>query len=74
MMASKQHQAAGRALVAKMGKEHMAKIGRRGAAVFYSRYEWRPIYQAQFALVVKATGKVIAFSDGRPVGRRFVEG
>jgi hypothetical protein len=73
-MASQKHQAAGRALVAKYGIEHMRRIGRRGAARFYQLYAWRPIYQSQFALVAKATGQVIAFSDGRPVCRRSVEG
>jgi hypothetical protein len=73
-MASPKHQKGGRALVAQRGVEHMRTIGRRGAARFYQLYKWSPIGTSQFALVVRATGKVIAFSDGKPVSRRSVEG
>ncbi len=72
-MKSKRHQRAGLALVSKYGHEHMRTIGRRGAERFYQLYTWQPIYLAQFALVEKATGAVIAFSDGRPVTRRSLE-
>jgi hypothetical protein len=68
-----QCQRAGRAMVAKYGIEHMRAIGRKGARRFYELYEWRPIYTSQFALVERATNKVIAFSDGRPVTRRALE-
>lgn len=70
---SPRHRKAGKALVAKYGVDYMRAIGRRGAARFYQLYHWSPIAQSQFALVERATGKVIAFSDGRPVTRRELE-
>ena len=56
----------GRATVAKHGKDHMSKIGKRGAAVFWKRYAFEPAGQSDFAIVKRDTREVIAFLSGRP--------
>lgn len=55
----------GRSTVAKYGSAHMSQIGKRGAAVLWKRYRLVPIATSQFALVHKATGKVVSIQPGR---------
>jgi general stress protein YciG len=55
----------GRATVAKHGREHMQRIGKRGAASFWKRYTLRPAGTSDFAITNRKTGKVIAFMSGR---------
>lgn len=50
----------GMATVAKHGKEHMQTIGKRGAAVTWSRYYLAPVYQSQYAMVDRQSQKIIA--------------
>lgn len=50
----------GRATVARHGREHMQKIGRKGAAVTWQRYRLTPYKQSQFAMVDKETGAIKA--------------
>jgi len=57
-------QLGGRATVARHGREHMRKIGQRGAAITWSRYELRPVGMSDFAMVRKDTGEVKAFLSG----------
>lgn len=55
----------GKATVAKHGREHMRRIGRRGAETFWKRYTLRPTGTSDFAIVDRETDKVIAFTSGR---------
>lgn len=55
----------GKATVAKYGSTHMSKIGKRGATVLWERYRLVPVAVSQFALVHKATGKVVSIQPGR---------
>lgn len=58
----------GLATLAKHGPEHMRNIGRCGAAVFWKRYHLAPVDIAAFAIVERATGRVVAltnFTQGR---------
>ena len=53
-------QLGGRATVARHGREHMQAIGRRGAAVTWTRYQIAPAGLSGYALVRKSDQKVIA--------------
>jgi general stress protein YciG len=55
----------GRVTVAKHGREHMRKIGSKGAAAFWKRYTLRPAGTSDFAIVDRKTNEVIAFTSGR---------
>lgn len=55
----------GCATVAKHGREHMQRIGKRGAATFWQRYTLRPAGTSDFAITDRKTGKVIAFMSGK---------
>lgn len=55
----------GLATVARHGPDHMRTIGKRGASTFWKRYEMQPAGLSDFAIVERATGKVIAFTSGR---------
>ena len=57
------HQEAGRKLVAQYGVEHMRAIGRRGAAAFWKKYHLSPVDIAAFAIVERATGRVVALTN-----------
>lgn len=59
----------GLATVRRHGRAHMAKIGKRGAAATWARYELRPAGLADFAMIRKSDGLLVAFLSGRP-GRR----
>ena len=50
----------GLATVAKHGREHMAAIGRRGAATLWERYNLLPYQLSKLALVSRETGEVKA--------------
>lgn len=50
----------GRATVAKHGREHMQKIGKRGAAVTWTRYRLTPWKQSQYAMVHRETNEIKA--------------
>jgi general stress protein YciG len=52
-------QKGGRVTVAKHGREHMQTIGRRGAAVTWTRYQLSPVGQTEYALVERATGRIV---------------
>lgn len=54
----------GRATVERHGREHMRTIGRKGAAVTWSRYTLSPVGLNRFAMVEKDTGKVKVIKDG----------
>lgn len=56
----KQGRAGGLALVAKYGREHMQRIGKRGAAVTWKRYSLSPVGMSNYALVSRETGEVKA--------------
>jgi hypothetical protein len=53
----------GLATVARHGSEHMQRIGRRGAAVFWQRYTLRPVAIAAFAIVARDTGRPVALTN-----------
>jgi len=50
----------GQTTAKRYGREHMAKIGRRGAAAFYARYQLIPLETNQFGIVDRNTKKLIA--------------
>lgn len=56
----------GLSTVARHGVQHMQKIGRAGARVFWERYRFSPVGLNQFAVVHRETGEAVAFLDGRP--------
>jgi len=53
-------QKGGLATVAKHGREHMQKIGARGAATTWSRYSLKPVNESQYAMVHRETNKIVA--------------
>ena len=55
----------GMATYSKHGRDHMQKIGRRGAAVFWKRYTMRPLGTSDFAIIERETDQVIAVTSGR---------
>jgi len=57
-------QRGGRATVARHGRDHMQRIGRRGAEPTWSRYSLSPVGLTEYALVERATGKIV-----RVIGR-----
>ncbi len=50
----------GQATFTKYGKSHMQTIGKRGAAVTWTRYELRPVNQSQYAMVHRETNKIVS--------------
>ena len=54
----------GRATVAKHGRGHMQKIGRKGAQVFHERYMLEPFGIGDFAVVHRESKRVVAFLSG----------
>jgi hypothetical protein len=58
----------GKATVAKLGRGHMAAIGKRGAETTWQRYYLTPAGTSDFAMICKDTGEVIAFLSGKPWG------
>lgn len=54
----------GRATVQRHGREHMQRIGKRGAAITWARYYLAPIGQYQYAMVERATDKIKTIKDG----------
>jgi hypothetical protein len=67
-MNQKQHagQQGGRATLAKYGRQHFARIGKKGAAIFWQRYTLRPVGLNDFAIVERTTGKVKNFLNALP--------
>lgn len=60
----------GLATVRKHGKEHMSKIGKRGAATFHKRYMLQPVGLNDFAIVKRSdTRVVIGFLSGGGFGK-----
>ena len=55
----------GHATVRKYGSQHMARIGRKGAAVTWKRYRLAPVGTSDLAMVHKRTGEIRAFLSGR---------
>ena len=53
-------QLGGKATVQKHGKEHMQRIGKRGAEVTWSRYSLKPYRTSQYAMVSRETGEIVA--------------
>jgi hypothetical protein len=49
----------GRVTVSRHGAEHMRTIGKRGAAVTWQRYQLSPIGLTEYAMVERATGKIV---------------
>ena len=50
----------GRATVARHGPTHMSRIGKRGAAVTWTRYQLSPIGLTEYAMIERATGKIVS--------------
>lgn len=50
----------GRALVQRYGVEYMRAMGQRGAEATHSRYNIVPVGLAQYSMVDKVTGRVVA--------------
>lgn len=51
----------GLSTVQKYGVEYMRRIGKKGAARMHELYELQPVNLTQFAIIHRATGKVVAF-------------
>ncbi len=49
----------GKATFTRHGREYMAKIGKAGATVTWTRYTLKPIGQTEYAMVERATNKII---------------
>lgn len=59
--------AGGLSTLARHGHDHFAQIGRKGAAVTWSRYALRPVGTSELAMCKRDTGEVVAFiSGGKP--------
>lgn len=59
----------GRATVAKYGADHMAEIGRKGAATFHKRYRLQPVGLNDFAIVSRKDPRhVVGFLNGGRFG------
>lgn len=56
----------GRATVVKHGRDHMAEIGKAGAAVTWTRYQLSPIGQSGWAMVDRETNEVKTFINYIP--------
>lgn len=50
----------GRATASKYGSAYMQRIGKRGAAVTWTRYTLKPVNESQYAMVHKETNKIIS--------------
>lgn len=50
----------GRVTVQRHGREHMQRIGRKGAQVTWTRYRLTPWKQSQYAMVDRRTNEVKA--------------
>jgi hypothetical protein len=58
----------GQTTVERHGKEHMSKIGKRGAEVFHEKYSLEPIYRNDFAIRLrKPPHTTVALLSGKPV-------
>ncbi len=55
----------GRVTAKRYGRGYMREIGRRGAATTWTRYYLAPIGQTQYALVERATNKIISIREAR---------
>lgn len=53
-------QIGGRSTLAKHGRQHFAKIGKRGAATTWTRYTLKPVNQSQYAMVDRQTNIIKA--------------
>lgn len=51
--------------VRKYGIEHMRRIGKKGARATWSKYKLAPVGTSDFAMVERATGKIVALTTGR---------
>ena len=49
----------GRATYERHGSAHFSRIGKRGAAVTWTRYQLSPVGLTEYAMVERATGKII---------------
>ena len=49
----------GKQTLANRGREHFQTIGRKGAAVTWTRYQLSPIGLTEYALIERATGKIV---------------
>ena len=56
----------GQATVQRHGREHMAEIGTRGAAVTWQRYHLSPVGQSGWAMVDRETNEVKTFINYIP--------
>lgn len=67
-MTTKTHQQrgamGGRVTVHRYGREYMQAIGRKGAAAFWRRYKLEPCDLSDFAIVERATGRVVNLLNG----------
>ena len=51
----------GLATFAKHGRQHMKRIGKRGADVFHARYKLQPFGQYQWAIVRRSDSVIIGY-------------
>jgi general stress protein YciG len=49
----------GLATLERHGREHYRRIGKRGADVTWTRYQLSPVGLTEYALVERATGKIV---------------
>lgn len=57
----------GRAVYKKYGSSYMSKIGRLGYIAMLENYSLQPVDLSDFAIISRATGKIVAYLSGKPV-------
>lgn len=57
----------GKAVYKKYGSSYMSKIGRLGFKAMLQKYELQPYSVNDWAIVDRATGKIVAYLSGKPV-------
>lgn len=55
----------GQAVYKKYGSEYMSQLGRKGAIAFWKKYTVQPVQLTRFAIVERATGRVVRIMNER---------
>jgi hypothetical protein len=55
----------GLATLERHGRGHFADIGQAGAAAFWNKYRLAPSGGSDFAIVDRASGRVVSYTSGR---------
>lgn len=55
----------GRSTVKRHGRQHMSRIGKRGAQSMHTTYRLEPVFLNDFAIVHRITGEVKNYLSGK---------